>query len=137
MSQVSGLSCKKRKVDEAKVHLMKELSDTDNDTKKLLTESEFEDSLYCRSSVPCWRWVRWKRNDLLKLELVNFYMNYNLTKNVTKIKKYHMLEGFLASPSEAVRRRCSYKKISANMRQIYRTMHMQKCDFMKDILQIY
>ena len=26
------------------------------------------------SLVPCWRWFHWKRNDLLKLELVNFYM---------------------------------------------------------------
>ena len=52
MSQVSGLSCKKRKVDETEVHLMKQLSDTDNDIKKLLTESESQDSLYCRSLVP-------------------------------------------------------------------------------------
>ena len=41
VTQVSGLSCKKRKVNEIAVHLMKELSDTDNDIKKLLTESEF------------------------------------------------------------------------------------------------
>ena len=52
MSQVCGLSCKKRKVDETEVHLMKQLSDTDNDIKKLLTESESQDSLYCRSLVP-------------------------------------------------------------------------------------
>ena len=38
MSQVSGLSCKKRKVDETEVHLMKQLFDTDNGIKKLLTE---------------------------------------------------------------------------------------------------
>ena len=52
ISQVSGLSCKKRKVDETEVHLMKQLSDTDNDIKKLQTESESQDSLYCRSLVP-------------------------------------------------------------------------------------
>ena len=52
MSQVCGLSCKNRKVDETEVHLMKQLSDTDNDIKKLLTESESQDSLYCRSLVP-------------------------------------------------------------------------------------
>ena len=51
VSRVSGLSCKKQKVDETEVHLMKQLSDTDNDIKKLLTESESEDSLYCRSLV--------------------------------------------------------------------------------------
>ena len=43
---------KKWKVDETEVHLMKQLSNTDNDIKKLLTESESEDSLYCRSLVP-------------------------------------------------------------------------------------
>ena len=52
MNQVSGLSCKKGKVDETEVDLMKQLSDTDNDIKKLLTESKSEDSLYCRSLVP-------------------------------------------------------------------------------------
>ena len=50
LHQVSSLSCKKRKVDETEVHLMKQLSDTDNDIKKLLTESEAEDSLYCTTS---------------------------------------------------------------------------------------
>ena len=30
---------------------MKQLSNTDNDIKKLLTEGESEDSLYCRSLV--------------------------------------------------------------------------------------
>ena len=52
MSQVIGLSCKKRKVDETEVHLMKQLSDTDNNIKKLLTENESEDSFYCRSLLP-------------------------------------------------------------------------------------
>ena len=52
MSQVIGLSCKKRKVDETDVHLMKQLSDTDNNIKKLLTENESEDSFYCRSLLP-------------------------------------------------------------------------------------
>ena len=52
MSQVIGLSCKKRKVDETEVHLMKQFSDTDNNIETLLTESESEDFLYCRSLLP-------------------------------------------------------------------------------------
>ena len=53
VSQVSGLSCKKKqKVDETEVHLMKQLSDTDNGIKKLLTENESEDFFYCRSLMP-------------------------------------------------------------------------------------
>ena len=43
---------KKGKVDETEVHLMKQLSDNDNDIKKLLTESESEDPLYCRAWCP-------------------------------------------------------------------------------------
>ena len=52
MSQVIGLSCKKRKVDETEVHLMKQFSDTDKNIETLLTGSESEDSLYCRSLLP-------------------------------------------------------------------------------------
>ena len=52
MSQVIGLSCKKRKVDETEVHLTKQFSDTDNNIETLLTESESEDFLYCRSLLP-------------------------------------------------------------------------------------
>ena len=52
VSQVSGLSCKKLKVDETKIHLMKQFSDTHNDTEKLLTKSESEVSIYCSSLMP-------------------------------------------------------------------------------------
>ena len=69
MSQVSGLSSKKRKVDEAEVHLMKQLSDNDNDIKKLLTESESEDSLYCRSLVPMLEMLPLKKKRLAKIRI--------------------------------------------------------------------
>ena len=69
MSQVSGLSPKKRKVDEAEVHLMKQLSDNDNDIKKLLTKSESEDSLYCRSLVPMLEMLPLKKKRLAKIRI--------------------------------------------------------------------
>ena len=69
MSQVSGLSSKKRKVDEAEVHLMKQLSDNDNDIKKLLTKSESEDSLYCRSLVPMLEMLPLKKKRLAKIRI--------------------------------------------------------------------
>ena len=69
MSQVSGLSSKKRKVDEAEVHLMKQFSDNDNDIKKLLTESESEDSLYCRSLVPMLEMLPLKKKRLAKIRI--------------------------------------------------------------------
>ena len=89
MSQVSGFSCKKRKVDETEVHLMKQLSNTDNDIKKLLTESKPGDSLYSRSLVPMLEMLPLKKKRLPKIRItvVNFYMNYSLTKNVTKVNK--------------------------------------------------
>ena len=62
---------------------------------------------------PCSRYFHWKRNDFLKLELVNFYMNYNLTKNVTKIKKI-LNDFFFASvfvASKTVHHRCFCKKV--------------------------
>ena len=68
MSQVSGLSPKKRKVDEAEVHLMKQLSDNDNDIKKLL-KSESEDSLYCRSLVPMLEMLPLKKKRLAKIRI--------------------------------------------------------------------
>ena len=71
VSQVSGLSCKKRKVDETEVHLMKQLSDTDNDIKKLRTESESEDSLYCRSLVPMLEMLPLKKKRLAKIRLAS------------------------------------------------------------------
>ena len=69
MSQVSGLSPKKRKVDEAEVYLMKQLSDNDNDIKKLLTKSESEDSLYCRSLVPMLEMLPLKKKRLAKIRI--------------------------------------------------------------------
>ena len=69
MSQVSGFSPKKRKVDEAEVHLMKQLSDNDNDIKKLLTKSESEDSLYCRSLVPMLEMLPLKKKRLAKIRI--------------------------------------------------------------------
>ena len=69
MSQVSGLSSKKRKVDETEVHLMKQLSDTDNDIKKLLTESESEDSLCCWSLVPMLEMLPLKKKRLSKIRI--------------------------------------------------------------------
>ena len=69
MSQVSGLFCKKRKVDETEVHLMKQLSDTDNGIKKLLTESESEDSHYCRSLVPMLEMLPLKKKRLAKIRI--------------------------------------------------------------------
>ena len=69
MSQVSGLSCKKRKVDETEVHLMKQLSDTDNDIKKLQTESESQDSLYCRSLVPMLVMLPLKKKRFAKIRI--------------------------------------------------------------------
>ena len=69
MSQVSGLSCKKRKVDETEVYLMKQLSDTDNDIKKLQTESESEDSLYCGSLVPMLEMLPLKKKRLAKIRI--------------------------------------------------------------------
>ena len=69
MSQISGLSCKKRKVDETQVHLMKQLSDTDNGIKKLLTESESEDSLCCRSLVSMLEMLPLKKKRLAKIRI--------------------------------------------------------------------
>ena len=69
VSQVSGLSCKKRKVDETEVYLMKQLSDTDNDIKKLQTESESEDSLYCGSLVPMLEMLPLKKKRLAKIRI--------------------------------------------------------------------
>ena len=69
MRQVSGLSCKKRKIDETEVHLMKQLPDTDNDIKKLLTESESEDFLYCRSLVPMLKMLPLKKKRLAKIRI--------------------------------------------------------------------
>ena len=69
MSQVSGLSCKKRKVDETEVYLMKQLSDTDNDIKKLQTKSESEDSLYCGSLVPMLEMLPLKKKRLAKIRI--------------------------------------------------------------------
>ena len=69
MNQVSGLSCKKGKVDETEVDLMKQLSDTDNDIKKLLTESKSEDSLYCRSLVPMLEMLPLKKKRLAKIRI--------------------------------------------------------------------
>ena len=69
MSQVSGLSCKKRKVDETEVHLMKQLFDTDNGIKKLLTERQSEDSLYCRSLVPMLEMLPMKKKRLAKIRI--------------------------------------------------------------------
>ena len=67
--QVSGLSCKERKVDVTEVHLMKQLPDIDNDIKKLLTESESEDSLYCRSLVPMLEMLPLKKKRLAKIRI--------------------------------------------------------------------
>ena len=69
MSQVSVLSCKKRKIDETQVHLMKQLSDTDNGIKKLLTESESEDSLCCRSLVSMLEMLPLKTKRLAKTRI--------------------------------------------------------------------
>ena len=69
MSQVSGLSCKIRNVDETEARLVKQLSDTDNDIKKLLTESEYEDSLYCRSLVPMLEMLPLKKKRLAKIRI--------------------------------------------------------------------
>ena len=66
ISQVSGLSCKKRKVDETEVHLMKQLSDTDNEVKRLPAESESEDSLDCRSLLPMFEMLPLKKKRLAK-----------------------------------------------------------------------
>ena len=60
---------KKRKVDETEVHLMKQLSDNDNDIKKLLTESESEDPLYCRSLVPMLKMLPMKKKRLAKIRI--------------------------------------------------------------------
>ena len=88
MSQVSGLSCKKRKVDETEVHLMKQLSDTDNDIKKLQTESESEDSLYCGSLVPMLEMLPLKKKRLAKIRISQLLYELQFDENVTKLKKY-------------------------------------------------
>ena len=69
MNQVSGLSCKKRKVDGTEVHLMKQLPDTDNDIKKLLTESDSEDFLYCKSLVAMLEMFPLKKKRLAKIRI--------------------------------------------------------------------
>ena len=93
------LSCKKRKVDVTEVHLTKQLSDTDNDIKKLLTESESEDSLYCRSLVPMLEMVPLKKKRLAKIRISQLLYELQFDENVTKLKKYKMLVVFLASGS--------------------------------------
>ena len=50
---------------------MKQLSDTDNDIKKLLTESKSEDSLYCRSLVPMLEMLPLKKKRLAKIRLAS------------------------------------------------------------------
>ena len=48
---------------------MKQLSDNDNDIKKLLTESESEDSLYCRGLVPMLKMLPMKKKRLAKIRI--------------------------------------------------------------------
>ena len=50
-------------------HLMKQLSDTDNDIKKLLTESESEESLLYRSLVPMLEMLPMKKKRLAKIRI--------------------------------------------------------------------
>ena len=53
---------------------MRQLSDTNNDLKKLQTSSESEDSPYCKSLVPMLEMqLPLQKKLLAKLELVNFY----------------------------------------------------------------
>lgn len=79
---------------------MRQLSDTNNDLKKLQTSSESEDSPYCKSSVSMLEMQLPLQKQLLaKLYGVNFYMNSNLTKNITKVKNIYMLLVFLAPGS--------------------------------------
>ena len=56
----------KRKPDETEKQLMKQLSYTNNEIKKLLNESESEDSLYCRSLVPMLEMLPLKKEQLAK-----------------------------------------------------------------------
>ena len=48
---------------------MKQLSNTGNDIKKLLTESESEDSLYCRSLVPMLEMLPQKKKRLATIRI--------------------------------------------------------------------
>ena len=56
----------KQKPDETEKQLMKQLSYTNNEIKKLLNESESEDSLYCRSLVPMLEMLPLKKEQLAK-----------------------------------------------------------------------
>ena len=56
----------KRKPDETEKQLMKQLSYTNNEIKKLLNESESEDSLYCRSLVTMLEMLPLKKEQLAK-----------------------------------------------------------------------
>ena len=53
MSQVSGLSSKKRKVDEAEVHLMKQLSDNDNDIRSYWPKASLKIPFIVGAWCPC------------------------------------------------------------------------------------
>ena len=48
---------------------MKQLSNTDNDIKKLLTEGESEDSLYCRCLVPMLEMLPQKKKRLSTIRM--------------------------------------------------------------------
>ena len=78
---------------------MKQLSDTDNDIKKLLTESESEDSLYCGKLVPMLEMLPLKKKRLAKIRISQLLYELQFDENVTKLKKYKMLVVFLASGS--------------------------------------
>ena len=83
-----------------------------------------------------------KKKRIAKIR-IRFYMNYNLTKNVTKVKKtlnvacFSYIQFIILQLQKQSAAGVFAKKFSANMRQIYRKTHTQKCHFNKDVLQIY
>ena len=133
---------------------MRQLSDTNNDLKKLQTSSESEDSPYCKSSVSMLEMQLPLQKQLLaKLELVNFYFFKKIWSKL--LYEFQFDEKYNSSQKHlhAVSFSCTWfiifelqeqpatgvfiKRCSAKMLQIYRKARMQKCDFNKDALQIY
>ena len=66
-------------IDETEVQLTKQLSDTDNDIKKLPTESESEDSLCCKSTVHMLEMLPFqkKRSSKIRISQLLYELQFN------------------------------------------------------------